>query len=147
MVNVQVLGPTTALGWVGAAFVLLGAWVFYKTEPAPGSAKTEPALGAQKLKYRPFPIKIHVFFIGNGRFCLYMSVFACVCLYLLKLLAAGVVGSLNYHLHVVRVAFLQTSRGDAHKLAISLKLTDSAGTQVEHGLVQTTNQLVNHRGQ
>ena len=41
VVNVQVLGPTTALGWVGAAFVLLGAWVFYKTEPAPGSTKTE----------------------------------------------------------------------------------------------------------
>ena len=41
VVNVQVLGPTTALGWVGAAFVLLGAWVFYKTEPAPGSTETE----------------------------------------------------------------------------------------------------------
>ena len=41
VVNVQVLGPTTALGWVGAAFVLLGAWVFYKTEPAPGCTKTE----------------------------------------------------------------------------------------------------------
>lgn len=118
VVNVQLRGPTTALGWVGP----------------------------QKLKYRPFPIKIHVFFIGNGRFCLYMSVFACVCLYLLELLAAGVVGGLNYHLHVVRVAFLQTSRGDAHKLAVSLKLSDSAGTQVEHGLVQTTDQLVNHGG-
>ena len=46
VVNVQVLGPTTALGWVGV----------------------------QKLKYRPFPIKIHVFFIGNGRFCLCLSV-------------------------------------------------------------------------
>ena len=54
VVNVQVLGPTTALGWVGV----------------------------QKLKYRPFPIKIHVFFIGNGRFCLCLSmpVFVCVCI-------------------------------------------------------------------
>ena len=55
VVNVQVLGPTTALGWVG-----------------PQKLKYRP----QKLKYRPFPIKIHVFFIGNGRFCLYLSVLA-----------------------------------------------------------------------
>ena len=60
--------------------------------------------------------------------------------------AAGVVRRLDRHLHVVRVAFLQTSRGDAHKLAVSLNLINSAGTQVEHGLVQTTDQLVNHRG-
>ena len=32
VVNVQLRGSTTALGWVGAAFVLLGAWVFYKTD-------------------------------------------------------------------------------------------------------------------
>ena len=71
MVNVQVLGPTTALSWVGAAFVLL----------VPGSfTKLNRHLGPQKLKYRPFPIKIHVFFIGNGRFCLCLSmpVFVCV---------------------------------------------------------------------
>lgn len=67
VVNVQVLGPTTVLGWVGAAFVLL----------VPGSStKLNRHLGTQKLKYRPFPIKIHVFFIGNGRFCLYLSVLA-----------------------------------------------------------------------
>lgn len=71
-----------------------------------------------------------------------MSVFVCVCLYLLELLAAGVVGGLNYHLQVVRVAFLQTSRGDAHKLTVSLNLINGAGSQVEHGLVQTTDQLV-----
>lgn len=138
VVNVQVLGPTTALGWVGAAFVLLGAWVFYKTEPAPGSTKTEISSVPYKntrIFYRERTI---------------LPVFACICLCLpvftCRSLAAGVVGGLNYHLHVVRVAFLQTSRGDAHKLAVSLKLTDSAGTEVEHGLVQTTDQLVNHRG-
>ena len=51
VVNVQVLGPTTALGWVGA----------------------------QKLKYRPFPIKnTRIFY--RERTILPVFVYACICL-------------------------------------------------------------------
>ena len=55
VVNVQLRGPTTALGWVGAAFVLLGAWVFYKTEPAPGSTETE--ISSVKTEISSVPYK------------------------------------------------------------------------------------------
>ncbi len=51
VVNVQVLGPTTALGWVGV----------------------------QKLKYRPFPIKnTRIFY--RERTILPVFVYACICL-------------------------------------------------------------------
>ena len=70
VVNVQVLGPTTALGWVGAAFVLLGAWVFYKTEPAPGSTKTE----ISSVPYK----NTRIFY--RERTILPVFVYACICL-------------------------------------------------------------------
>ena len=79
VVNVQVLGPTTALGWVGAAFVLLGAWVFYKTEPAPGSTKTE----ISSVPYK----NTRIFY--RERTILPVFVYACVCLSGVGLVAVG----------------------------------------------------------
>ena len=38
--------------------------------------------GLQILKNRPLPIKPHEFFIGEGRFCMYLCVLVCTCMYL-----------------------------------------------------------------
>ena len=38
--------------------------------------------GLQILKNRPLPIKPHEFFIGEGRFCMYLYVPVCTCVYL-----------------------------------------------------------------
>ena len=35
--------------------------------------------GLQILKNRPLPIKPHEFFIGEGRFCMYLCVLVCTC--------------------------------------------------------------------
>ena len=56
--------------------------------------------------------------------------------------AAAVVGRLDGHLDVVRVALLEPGRGDPHELPALLQLGDGARADVEHRLLQAADQLV-----
>ena len=57
---------------------------------------------------------------------------------------AGVVRGFGGHHDIVRVRFAQTGVGDADELATLRHLGDVVGADVEHGLVQATEHLVEH---
>ena len=56
--------------------------------------------------------------------------------------SAAVVGGLDGHLDVVRVALLEARRGDPDELALGLELGDGARPDVEHRLAQSADELV-----
>src|SRR5689334_43793 len=62
-------------------------------------------------------------------------------------LARGVVGRLDGHLDVVRVALLEPGRRDPDEPTALLQVGDRTRPDVEHRLTQTTDQLVGHRRQ
>ena len=63
----------------------------------------------------------------------------------LRVSAARVVGGLDGHLDVVRVALLERGRGDPDELALLLQLGDGAGADVEHRLVQAADRAGGRR--
>ncbi len=58
-----------------------------------------------------------------------------------------VVRRFRRHLYVVRVRLAQARAGDAHEATVGLDLGDRGGTQVEHGLVQAADELVDDLGE
>src|SRR6476469_5363563 len=58
-----------------------------------------------------------------------------------------IIGRFDGHLDVVRVGLPQTCGGDPNERAALLQFRDRRGSGVEHGLSQTTDQLVRHRCQ
>src|SRR4051794_5273979 len=61
--------------------------------------------------------------------------------------AGVVVGRFDGHLDVVRVALLQSRRGDPDQLAALLQLRDRTGSDEAHRRAEATVELVGDRGQ
>src|SRR4051812_45330549 len=59
--------------------------------------------------------------------------------------AGGVVGCLDRHLHVVRVALLEPGRRDPDQLAAALEVGDRGGACEAHAGAETADELVGDR--